>query len=235
MSPAAPRSVGRDPDGTGGPHVFVEDLEAPELDPGDRHHLARVVRLRAGDRLTVGDGRGNWRAARFGPTIEPEGETVSVPAESDPVTVGFALLKGTRIDDVTRHLTELGVDVIVPFAAERSVVRWDENGAAKRHRRLVRIAAEASMQCRRAWLPRVEPVTTFTEVVRCPGSVVAQMGAPGIGDDARCVLVGPEGGFSAAELAAAGATCSLARNVLRAETAALTAGALLADRRSRRR
>ena len=52
------------PDGQGGPHAYVEDLDEPTLADEDRHHLARVLRLRDGDSLTVGDGLGRWRPAR---------------------------------------------------------------------------------------------------------------------------------------------------------------------------
>jgi len=226
-------SVGADPDGSGGPHVFVDDLDAPALGDADRHHLARVVRLRDGDPLTVGDGRGSWRPARFGAQVEISGDVVTVPPPNEPITVGFALLKGSRVDDVTRHLTELGVDVIVPLLTARCVVRWDGATAHKRHQRLVRITLEAAMQCRRAWLPTVEEVQAFSDVVVRDGAVVAQMGAPALPGGARCVLVGPEGGFTATEVASAAACASLGPHVLRAETAALAAGTLLADRRSR--
>lgn len=223
-----------DPDGTGGPHVFVDDVDDPVLSDDDRHHLARVARVRPGDPITVSDGRGRWRPARFGDTVEVTGGVVEVPAVTDAITVGFALLKGSRIDDATRHLTELGVDRIVPFTSQRCVVRWDADGIARRHERLERIAREAAMQCRRAWLPTVEMPTDFAALVQRDGAVVAQMGAAPLGDDVRCVLVGPEGGFTAAEIGAAQASCGLADNVLRAETAVLTAGALLSDRRRRR-
>ncbi|HET8930906.1 MAG TPA: RsmE family RNA methyltransferase [Acidimicrobiales bacterium] len=235
MSADPPLSSGADPDGTGGPHAFVDDLDDPVLDDADRHHLSRVVRLRVGDPLTVGDGRGSWRPARFGPRVEPTGDVVVVAAPAEPVTVGFALLKGSRIDDVTRHLTELGVDVIVPIATERCVVRWNTATAQKRHRRLERITVEAAMQCRRAWLPTVEVVQPFAAAAERRGAVVAQMGAPPLAADVRCLLVGPEGGFTEAEVALASATASLGAHVLRAETAALAAGTLLADRRATRR
>ncbi len=225
------RPGGADPDGTGGPHVFVDDLAAPVLADADRHHLSRVVRLRDGDRFTVGDGRGSWRPARFGTDVEVTGEIVVVPPPSAPITVGFALIKGSRVDDVTRHLTELGVDVIVPMTTDRAVVRWDPPTARKRHQRLERIAVEAAMQCRRAWLPTVEPVQAYADVVRRDGAVVARMGAPAPTDDVRCLLVGPEGGFTEAELGRATRCASLGTHVLRAETAALAAGTLLADRR----
>lgn len=215
--------------------MFVDDVDTPVLSDDDRHHLARVVRVRDGDPVTVSDGRGRWRTARFGDEVDPTGPVVTVPAVTEPVTVGFALLKGSRVDDATRHLTELGVDRIVPFTAERCVVRWDDATAHRRHERLMRIAREAAMQCRRAWLPTVEPPTTFTALVTRPDTVVARMGAEPLDGRVRGVLIGPEGGFTDAELARAAGACSLGDHVLRAETAVLAAGTLLADRRSRRR
>lgn len=223
--------VGRDPDGTAGPHVFVDDVEKPVLHDHDRHHLARVVRLRTGDPLTIGDGKGNWRLARFGECITGEGDIIRVAREHDPITVGFALIKGSRTDDVVRHLTELGVDAIVPMHTERCVVRWSGTNAATHHDRLIRIAREAAMQCRRAWLPVVEPVTKFDEVVQRLGAVVAQMGAPPLAPGTRTLLIGPEGGWSATEQDLAHTTASIGDHVLRAETAALSAGALLAANR----
>ena len=61
---------GQLPDGTGGPHAFVEDLDAPVLSDDDHHHLARVRRIREGAPMTIGDGRGGWRNATF--AVEPE-------------------------------------------------------------------------------------------------------------------------------------------------------------------
>jgi len=80
------------PDGQGGPHAYVKDLDEPALADEDRHHLARVLRLRDGDLLTVGDGLGRWRPARFGSDLRIDGEVVEVPAASRTVAVGFALI-----------------------------------------------------------------------------------------------------------------------------------------------
>lgn len=231
-TPPDGESKPRDPDGSGGPHAFVDALEAPELTGDDRHHLERVVRLRPGDPLTIGDGAGRWRTARFGPDLIVDGPVVEVPAPEPRLTVGFALVKGERPEWVTQKLTELGIDVIVPFVADRSVVRWDAHRAASHHARLVRIAREASMQCRRAWLPTVEPVSTFADLVARDDVVLAQGGGGPLRTDARVVLVGPEGGWSPEELGAASATAGLAPHVLRAETAVIAAGTLLAAGRA---
>ncbi|MYA86110.1 MAG: hypothetical protein F4Y12_11055, partial [Acidimicrobiaceae bacterium] len=60
-----------------GPHVLVSDVDSPELADDDRHHLERVLRLRSGDPLTVGDGAGRWRPCRFSDEIEPVGGVVT--------------------------------------------------------------------------------------------------------------------------------------------------------------
>jgi 16S rRNA (uracil1498-N3)-methyltransferase len=212
--------------------VFVADVESPVLAPDDRHHLERVLRLRPGDALTIADGAGRWRECRFGATVEPAGDVAVEPAPSPPITVAFALTKGERPEWTVQKLTELGVDLIVPFVADRSIVRWDGAKAARNAVRLRRVAREAAMQSRRAFLPMVEDVTVFGAVAARPGATLAAPGgAPP--DLARPVLlVGPEGGWSDAELAAAPATTALGPTVLRAETAAVAGAALLTGLRS---
>ena len=63
--------------------MFVASLDAPELGDADRHHLERVLRLRAGDPLTVGDGAGRWRPVRFGSDLEPDGAIVDGASADD--------------------------------------------------------------------------------------------------------------------------------------------------------
>lgn len=215
-----------------GPHVFVDDVEAPELAPEDRHHLDRVRRLRPGDPVTVADGQGRWRLARFGPTIEPDGPVELDPAPAPALTVAFALVKGERPELVVQKLTELGMDRIVLFAAERSVVRWDREKATKQLERLRRVAREASMQSRRCWLPRVDGLSSFDEVVALPGAVAADRHGTPLTLATPTVLIGPEGGWAPDERARLGATVGLGAQVLRAETAALAAGTLLGALRS---
>jgi 16S rRNA (uracil1498-N3)-methyltransferase len=211
-------------------HVFVPDIDLLDVDPDDDHHLRRVLRLRPGEAGTVSDGRGAWRACTWtgspGVALAPEGEVEREPRPTPQVTVGFALTKGDRPEWVTQKLTEVGVDVIVPFSAERSVVRWDAEKAARQHERLGRVAREAAMQSRRSWLPTVLPMGTFAGIVEAlgPGVALAQPGGspPSLGRPG--LLVGPEGGFSPAELEAAPGTVGLGPTVLRAETAAVAAG-----------
>ena len=218
-----------------GPLAFVDDLDAPTLRPDDRHHLERVVRLRAGDALVVGDGAGRWRPAAFGPTIEPVGPIEEAPTPSPSIGVGFALVKGDKPELVVQKLTELGVDLIVPFRAARSVVRWDAAKATKGGERLRAVARSAAEQCHRPWLPEVGDITDLDALL----GAGAHIGPIALADrdgglpslDHPFVLVGPEGGWADEERAAAGRrnvpNVVVGAHVLRAETAAVTVGALL--------
>jgi 16S rRNA (uracil1498-N3)-methyltransferase len=220
------------PSGRDGPHVFVDDLEHPRLADGDRHHLERVLRVRPGDPITVSDGRGRWRPGRMGPELEPAGEVVVVDPPSPTLTVAFALTKGERPELAVQKLTELGVDRIAPFTAARSIVRWDDARAERHVERLRRVAREAAMQCRRVHLPEVAAPAGFATVAALPGAALAERGGrpPDLGHPT--VLVGPEGGWDDAELAAGLPTVHLGPHLLRAETAAIAAGALLVALRS---
>lgn len=209
-------------------HAFVADLGAPELEPDDRHHLERVLRLAPGALVTVADGAGSWRACRFGPELEPDGPVVAEPPPDPPVTVAFAVVKGDRPEWAVQKLTELGVDRLVPVATARSVVRWDGARGERHVTRLRRVAREAAMQARRARLPVVEDVATFAEVARRPGALLAEPGGRPLAPGDALVLVGPEGGWAPEELAVGLPTVGLGPTVLRAETAAVAAGVLLA-------
>jgi 16S rRNA (uracil1498-N3)-methyltransferase len=212
-----------------GPLVFVADLDEPVLGSDDAHHLSRVLRLRPGDPLTVGDGAGRWRPARFGPdaTVESTGPVEEVPAPRPALTVAFALVKGDKPELVVQKLTELGVDRIVPFRAERSVVRWEDAKAAKAVARLRAVATGAAMQCHRPHLPVVEDVTDLLTLVAQGAALADRHGAPPR-LDVPMGAVGPEGGWSGAERRLDAPRVALGGHVLRSETAALTAGALLA-------
>lgn len=201
------------------------------LSPEDRHHLERVLRLRPGDEVTVSDGAGGRLRCRFGPALEPVGELERVPRPHPLLTVAFAVVKGERPEWAVQKLTEVGVDRIVPLLTSRSVVRWPP-GEGAQVARLRRVAREAAVQSRRVWLPVVEGATGIEAIVNEPGAALAHAGGdpPALGRPT--VLVGPEGGWDEAELAAAPALVGLGPSVLRTETAATVAGALLSALRS---
>ncbi|MGI8807240.1 MAG: RsmE family RNA methyltransferase [Acidimicrobiales bacterium] len=206
----------------------MEDLGAPALSPDDRHHLERVLRLRAGDLFTVSDGAGGRLACRFGPALEAVGDVVTVPRPEPQVTVAFAVVKGQRPEWAVQKLTEIGVDRIVPLLSARSVVRWPAGEAGTQVARLRRVAREASMQSRRVWLPVVEAVTSFHALAAQQGAAVAHPGGGPPSLRHPIVLVGPEGGWDEAEVAGSDAVLvGLGPSVLRTETAAVVAGTLL--------
>lgn len=216
----------------------MASLDRPELDPDDAHHLGRVLRLRNGEAVTASDGAGSWRACVFSDgALEPDGEVQFEPALSPPVAIGFALTKGDKPEWSVQKLTEAGVDVIAPFVAARSVVRWDADKAARNHARLVRVAREAAMQSRRVRLPVVRPVVDFAVAATGLGALgpvaLAEPGGSAVALDHPCILVGPEGGWTADEAAAVPAAVSLGPTILRAETATLAAGLLLCALRAR--
>jgi 16S rRNA (uracil1498-N3)-methyltransferase len=213
-------------------HAFVADIDQPALDEHDRHHLERVLRLRPGDELTVADGLGQWRRCVLGPTLEPVSGVERDAALVPPITIAFALVKGGRPELVVQKLTEIGVDTITPFVADRSIVRWDESKAAQQHARLTTVAREAAMQSRRSWLPVVDPLVTFTDLAARAGAVMADRGGDVPSLRTAIVLVGPEGGWSDDERRSGLGSISLGSTVLRAETAAIVAAALLSGLRS---
>jgi len=212
--------------------VLVADLDAPVLDGDDHHHLSRVLRLRAGAEVCATDGVGGWRSCAFtgAEDLDPLGERRQQPAPEYELAVGFALVMGDRPELVVQKLTELGVDRIVPFAARRSVVRWDEAKATKQLERLRRVAREACGQCRRLWLPRVGLADGAglpdVSQLRSGGAVLADAGGRPLRRSDRVVLIGPEGGWEDGESEGSDRV-GIGEHVLRAETAAIAVGVAL--------
>lgn len=215
------------------PFVFVDDLDTPALAPDDRHHLERVRRIRSGATVTVGDGAGRFRSVHFGDPLAVAGPVEEAPLPHPRVSIGFALTKAGKAELVVEKLAEIGVDEIVPFVAARSVTRWDHDKAARTVARWRRIARAACEQAHRPHLPVLTDVVAFADAAG-PGAVLAhwdgdEVGAPTAGTR---VLIGPEGGWAPTELAAVVGRVRLGPHVLRAETAALVAGALAVNTRS---
>jgi 16S rRNA (uracil1498-N3)-methyltransferase len=211
-------------------HVFVESLAAPQLSNDDEHHLRRVLRVRESDVITVSDGAGQWVTARLtqgGVTVESE-LTAQAPPRS--ATVISAIPKGDRPEWIVQKLTEIGATRIGFMTCARSVVRWDAARAERQRERLRKVAREASMQSRRVWLPELLDVVPFDEVIESMNCSIADPSGGDLAPDIDVVLVGPEGGFTEGELSAASSRVSLSANVLRVETAALTAAILLTQR-----
>ncbi len=223
---------------------------AREVAGDDHHYLFRVRRLAAGDRLILFDGEGveaEAEVASAGPragglrVAAPRAVAVAAPR----LTLLLSIIKGERMDWCVAKLVELGVGRIVPVAAERSVVKLDPDRAerrAERYRAQVRAAAQ---QSRCAVLPRVDPVSRLDAALvqaagadlklllwEDPRAIPLRSAIPARAPAAVAVLVGPEGGFTSAELeqaeAAGFVAVGLGRRILRAETAAVASAAILA-------
>ena len=222
-------------------HVFVDALDDTiELEGPERHHLARVRRLRAGEHVTGSDGDGSWRlyeVTAASPDQLALGAITASTCEPPPATrivLAFAPTKGGGTERVVQHATELGVDELRPLVTRRTVVRWDHERETAAAARLERVARAAAAQCFRSRLPVVGPAVTLRELSTRGGLVVAtRVGErrPELPIGPEWVLaVGPEGGFAPEELVGAESAPRLALgdHVLRAETAAIVGCSVLA-------
>jgi 16S rRNA (uracil1498-N3)-methyltransferase len=222
------------------------------LGPEARRYLADVLRLAPGARLEVFDGKGGRYSAEIVPGFEwvALGPREAAPASSVELALLVALAKGEKMDLVVQKATELGVARVLPFEAERSVVRLEPEKGEERAGRWRRIAAEAARQCGRADVPEVAPPASLGRALAAlaPGTRIfvfhppdpyappapSPAGARTPAAASFAAVVGPEGGLTAAEVGAceaAGAErAGLGPRVLRAETAAIVAVALLQAR-----
>lgn len=181
----------------------------------EAHHAATVRRVRTGEEVTVGDGRGAWLTGVC-ESVAPREVVVRVTARTDfpaprpEVWLVQALAKGDRDELAVQAATELGIDRIVPWQASRSVSRWDAAKAAKGRARWATIAREAAKQAHRAWLPVVDDVVTTSQLARFaethrvlvlePTASVALTALTWDDERAIVFVVGPEGGIGDDEL-----------------------------------
>jgi 16S rRNA (uracil1498-N3)-methyltransferase len=202
------------------------------------HQVTRVLRLRDGDEITLLDGVGEEARCRL------EGSECVVlerrEAQGEPahqLTVWQALLKGDHLEPVIRHGTELGIARFRLFVSERCVVR---ELSLRKLERLQAVAREAAEQSERGIVPPVDAPVSYAQVLKsaAPGSVLlferqktkrlTKMEPP------PGVLIGPEGGFSPAEIEGAGwagvAVAGLGPRILRSETVAVAAAAAILSR-----
>jgi 16S rRNA (uracil1498-N3)-methyltransferase len=193
-----------------------------ELSGPEGRHAVQVRRVRAGERVDLADGAGTRiegvvrrvRTGRgeAGPAVELEvvAKVTDPPANPRFVLVQ-ALAKGDRDLSAVETATELGIDEILPWQAERSVVVWRDERATKAHKRWAATAFAATKQARRAWLPEVGALVSTEElagrVTRAALALVlheesdrplAAVGLPATGD--VLLIVGPEGGITPGEL-----------------------------------
>jgi 16S rRNA (uracil1498-N3)-methyltransferase len=207
-------------------HVVVDDVASAQLPPDAMHHLARVLRLRRGEPVTVTDGAGRWRPASFtGEGVEATGDVVVEKRPNPLFTIAVAPPKGDRLEWLVAKCTEIGIDRFVLLDADHSVVRWAGDRVARQLDRLSRVATEAAMQSRRVWLPEIGAPTPALDVLG--RFAAAEPGGRALTPADTAIAIGPEGGWSPRELNMAASTVSLGRNVMRVETAAVAAAVLM--------
>ena len=215
-------------------HVLVDadllgDGGAISLDDDTEHHLRRVLRLRDGDVVSVTDGAGRWCLAVTVSSggvlaLEATSEVISEPTRSPAVTIASAMPKGDRLDWMVQKATELGIDRLVLLHADRSVVRWKSDRVEHQLARLQRIADEALRQSRRVVRLRIDAPRTAVEVLG--DYVIAEPSGRALVSSDTSVAVGPEGGWSDAELAVARDRIDLGSTILRTETAVMAVSTL---------
>lgn len=238
------------------PRFFKEDFkENPFLEGADANHVARSLRMKVGEALTVSDSRGTDFDCLI-TSVTPDRVELKIkeikPSESEPsveVTLCTCLLKGDKFETVIRHSVELGVTKIMPVLSSNCVSRPDAKSLKSKEQRWQKIANEAAGQCGRGVLPTLLSTTDLSALAKTFNDYdlvlfFYEVGGEPLGetlwenDSAKkiAIITGPEGGFTANEaemLANAGAkTISLGKRILRAETAplaALTGVMLLTD------
>lgn len=222
------------------------NLDALALDEAETHHALDVLRMKAGERAVVFNGRG------FEATVEiSEATKRSVTlrnlhhAKSHPlaceITLGQAVPKGKNMDLIVQKATELGVAAIAPLISERTVIQVEEDDAVKKQAKWQTVAIEAAKQCGQNWLPRIHtpqtPKQFFQSADRFDLMLIASLQSDALhlkkvlaefGDkrpQKTLVLIGPEGDFTPAEISLAKSSgcrpITLGPIVLRTETAAI--------------
>jgi 16S rRNA (uracil1498-N3)-methyltransferase len=210
--------------------------------------------MRVGEELTLADGKGYAAHGKVAAVVDRAGLDVEVlsryaePAPTPRIVVVQALPKGERGEVAVETLTEVGVDQIVPWQAERCVTRWPADRAAKGVARWRASAAEAAKQSRRVWWPEVTELASADEVATRVAAAttavilhesakrpLADVPVPDHGE--IVILVGPEGGLTDAEVSlfagAGGLAVRLGPTVLRTSTAGTVAAGIVLARTTR--
>ena len=207
-------------------------------------HIRRVLRLRTGDEIIVFDGS----AKEYEGMIVEDGpssvviriQNIFSSKKESPleITLAQSVLKGEKMDYLIQKATELGVKEIIPFFSSRSVPLLEKSRSLKRHRRWERIAIEASKQCGRGVVPKIEPLQDYSEMLQnIPPNFLRLIlcekeGArlkealEGLKEKVKVFfIVGPEGGLNQEEVGHAKEKgfipVTLGKRILRSETASL--------------
>lgn len=233
-----------DPQTRNGDRVFLSEEES--------HHIAKVLRLPAGSGVELLDGQGTVYRAVISETgrrvaLRIEGVVATAPSPGKTVWVAQGILKGEKMDTVVQKCTELGVTRFTPFQSSRCQGKLDPVQARKKHERWQRIGLAACKQCLRLKAMQQDVAMGYGDLLHSGELGSADLlrllfweeekefhlrDVPAIGQAQSVALIlGPEGGLSREEVELARAsgwrTVSLGERILRAETATLTAVAIV--------
>ena len=207
-------------------------------------HIRKVLRLKTGDEIVVFDGLGK----EFEGTIVEERlssvvirvQNIISSKKDSPleVTLAQSLLKGEKMDYLIQKATELGVKEIIPFSSSRSVPFLEKSRRLNRHHRWEKIAVEASKQCGRGSVPKIESLQDYSDMLQIASTkdlrlILWERGEIRLKEvlerskEKKNIFftIGPEGGFNQLEVGGAKRAgfipVTLGRRILRAETASL--------------
>lgn len=220
------------------------------LSGAEGRHAVVVKRIRTGEQVALTDGAGTTATCTVtdaeGSTLTATVDAVATTGPEMPrVVVVQAIPKGDRGELAVEMLTEVGVDVIVPWAAARSVAVWRIDRQAKALAKWRSTARESAKQARRSWFPEVTDMVSTAQVAdllrdasvpvvlhEAASGALADLPVPGRGE--IVIVVGPEGGISDEELAAFATVGAepvrMGTSVLRTSTAGVAASAALLAR-----
>ncbi|MFH1046021.1 MAG: 16S rRNA (uracil(1498)-N(3))-methyltransferase [Candidatus Omnitrophota bacterium] len=227
-----------------GDHAVISGDEA--------HHIVDVMRLKAEDHLQFFDGTGKIYAGRI-VSVSPE-KVVKIAItliKTDTgqreveITLAQALPKKKKMEYIIGKCTELGVDVIIPVATARTVIRLEKERAGRKNARWQKIAQEAAKQCGRATITDIRPMSSWQKIINAADHYDFKL-LPCLSEKTKplkevlreqtglksiIVCIGPEGGFTPQEIDQAQkygfSAVSLGKNVLKSDTAAIAVLAMI--------
>ncbi len=227
----------------------IQDDNATLTDAAQLHHIRDVLRLKVNDAVTIFDGTGHEFNGGITSINKKQAVFKLTPLQKQQsnkiaLTIACAIPKGSHMDDIIDHLTQLGVKRIIPMRTDRVVVKLDDAKSEARLKRWQKIAQSAARQCQRSDVPIITPVTDIEKVIAdsqnfnlklVPHLTGKRKPIKGILFKSSykniIVLIGPEGDFTPAEVELAlhnGFTpVSLGDTVLRVATAAIAVAAYI--------
>jgi len=224
------------------------------IDAEQTRHIEKVLRFKAGEKIRVFDGQGHEYETRLAGKIDGSltGEILQEIQRSNEAPLHLSLVqgiaKGDKMDSIIQKAVEIGVRDIYPLASQYAVVKVDQERASKKVERWQSIAREACKQCRRNQVPSVHTPGSFSAMLNlvqgCPAILLYENedhnGLKAVLREKREVflkapqlflIIGPEGGFSPAEVAAAREqgvlVAGLGPRILRTETAGIVAASII--------